>query len=158
MRATSWWDRFFLAAIIVKGLDGVLEVISALVLALTSPGRVQEWIFRITAPELSEDPTDFVATHLAAWAHGFSANAQTFVILYLLTHGVVKLVLVVALLRDKLWQPSSLALAHPDHEASGTSGKVLTDATISCRRIPLPEAHRPRSPGRRKWRSGSRSE
>lgn len=103
LRATTWWDRLFVVAIIAKGLDGLAETLGAIGLFLISPGQIRVWIRALVAPELSEDPHDFIATHLLHTANGISAHAQLFAVVYLLVHGLVKLVLVTALLRDKLW-------------------------------------------------------
>ena len=53
--------------------------------------------------ELSEDPHDFIATHLLHTTNGLTGHAVLFGAVYLLTHGAVKVVLVVALLLNKLW-------------------------------------------------------
>jgi uncharacterized membrane protein len=58
-----------------------------------------------------EDPKDFVATHLLAFAQNFSIEMKQFYAFYLLSHGVIKLLLVIGLLRNKLWSyPASLVV------------------------------------------------
>jgi uncharacterized membrane protein len=57
----------------------------------------------LTQHELSEDPNDFLATHLLRTAHGLTGSAVLFGAVYLLAHGVVKVVLVAALLKNQLW-------------------------------------------------------
>lgn len=96
-------DRTFEVSIILKGLDGVLEVVGGLVLLLISPATINHLLTTLTQHELSEDPHDIVATHVLRAAHGLTHSATTFGGLYLLSHGVVKIVLVTALLRNKLW-------------------------------------------------------
>ena len=58
---------------------------------------------RLTQHELSEDPNDFIARHLLGYTHGLTGSAVTFAAVYLLVHGIVKIVLVAALLRNQLW-------------------------------------------------------
>ena len=55
----------------------------------------------LTQHELSEDPQDFVATHIRAAAEHLagSAAARGFGVLYLIGHGAIKLLLVAALVR-----------------------------------------------------------
>src|SRR5260370_6901643 len=53
--------------------------------------------------EVSEDRQDFVATQLIRASQYFAGSGKYFASLYRLSHGAVKLVLVVALLRNKLW-------------------------------------------------------
>jgi uncharacterized membrane protein len=57
----------------------------------------------LTQDELSEDPHDFIASHLLHTANGLTGSAMIFGAVYLLLHGVVKVVLVIALLLNKLW-------------------------------------------------------
>jgi uncharacterized membrane protein len=63
-RPGDWWDRFFAIGIVVKGLDGLLELIGGILLLLVDPARIHHLVIRLTQPELSEDPRDFIATHL----------------------------------------------------------------------------------------------
>jgi uncharacterized membrane protein len=60
-------------------------------------------VLAVLHQELSEDPQDFVATHLVRASQYFAGSGKYFASLYLLSHGAIKLVLVVALLRNKLW-------------------------------------------------------
>src|SRR5205085_10161766 len=56
--------------------------------------------------QLVEDPDDWVGTHLLQFAQTFSVEQHHFYAFYLLSHGVVKSILVVGLLREKLWARS----------------------------------------------------
>jgi uncharacterized membrane protein len=96
-------DRTFEVSIILKGLDGVLEVLGGLLLLVVSPATINQIVRSLTQHELSEDPHDFFATHLLHAASGISKSTITFGAIYLLIHGVVKVVLVAALLRRLLW-------------------------------------------------------
>ena len=55
------------------------------------------------ATELPEDRHDFIARHLRHYLEGFGASGKHFATLYLLSHGAVKLVLVIALWMNELW-------------------------------------------------------
>jgi uncharacterized membrane protein len=57
-------DQTFEVGIILKGLDGVLEVIGGLLLLVVSPAAINRVVTSLTQHELSEDPHDFLATHL----------------------------------------------------------------------------------------------
>ena len=96
-------DRIFEIGIILKGLDGVLETIGGLLLLVVTPATINSLLSRLTQHELSEDPNDFIASHLLGYAHGLTGTAVTFAALYLLVHGIVKIVLVAALLRNQIW-------------------------------------------------------
>lgn len=96
-------DRAFLVGIVLKGLDGVLEVGGGLLLLVVSPSTIDQFVRTLTQHELSEDPHDFFATHMLHFSGSLTGASLRFGAAYLLAHGVVKIVLVAALLRDKLW-------------------------------------------------------
>ena len=99
----DWLDRVFEIGIIAKGLNGLTELVGGLLLLFVTPARIQHLAGTITQGELSEDPHDFIATHLLHTANGLTGDAVLFGAFYLLIHGLVKIVLVVALLLNKLW-------------------------------------------------------
>jgi uncharacterized membrane protein len=96
-------DRTFEVSIIAKGLDGLLELIGGLLLLLVTPATINSIVTGITQHELSEDPHDLIATHLLHLSKGLTNSAVRFAAAYLVLHGIVKVVLVAALLRNKLW-------------------------------------------------------
>ena len=87
----------------LKGLDAAIECVGGAALAITDNGVIKQWVMRLILNELSHDRQDYVANHLIAVAQAFSIQTQHFYAWYLLSHGVVKLVLVAGLLRRKLW-------------------------------------------------------
>lgn len=93
----------FKIGIFFKGLDGAAEVVGAVLLYLVPADMISQFLRAITQHELSEDPRDFVASHLQHLAETLSPKSQAFAAAYLLTHGVVKVLLVWALLARKLW-------------------------------------------------------
>jgi uncharacterized membrane protein len=99
----DWLDRVFEIGIIGKGLNGLAELIGGLMLLFVNPSRLQHLAGALTQGELSEDPHDFIATHLLHTASGLTGDAVLFGAIYLLIHGLVKIVLVIALLLNKLW-------------------------------------------------------
>lgn len=102
-RSGDLLDRAFLVGIILKGLDGVVEVAGGLLLLLVKPETIAGIVRAITQHELSEDPHDFIATHLLHASGALTGATLTFGAIYLLSHGVVKVVLVTALLRNQIW-------------------------------------------------------
>lgn len=96
-------DRAFLLGIALKGLDGVFEVAGGLLLLVVSPSTIVGTVKAFTQHELSEDPHDFLATHLLHATGALTGASLTFGAFYLLSHGVVKIVLIAALLRNKIW-------------------------------------------------------
>lgn len=103
--------RFFRLSVLAKGALSALEIAGGLLVLIIPPAVVANLVLVLTAPELAEEPGDFIASHLAALAHQFALSSTLFISLYLLSRGLVKLGLVVALLKNKLWAyPASLAV------------------------------------------------
>ena len=84
--------------------------------------RAVDWL---TRKELIEDPLDPLAAHVTHLADRFSADSQHFYALYLLTHGLVKLVVVILLARRiakfKLPERLEIVTSFPTSPA----GKIL---------------------------------
>ena len=93
----------FEIGVILKGLNGLLELVGGILLLVFPPSTIQRFVVGLTQNELSRDPNDFIATHLRAAAEHLSVGAQLFAAIFLLSHGVIKVLLVYALLRDELW-------------------------------------------------------
>ncbi|HEU5068113.1 MAG TPA: DUF2127 domain-containing protein [Sphingomicrobium sp.] len=95
--------RIFDVSVALKGFHALIEILGGLALYLVSTETIVGVINRYSQDELVEDPHDFVATHLLKFAEGFSVEKHDFYAFYLLSHGLVKLVVVAGLLREKLW-------------------------------------------------------
>jgi uncharacterized membrane protein len=93
----------FEIGIFFKGLDGAAEIIGAILLFVIPPHAISHALAMVTQHELSEDPHDFIASHLLRMSERFSPDTQLFAAMYLLVHGVVKVLLVWALFRAKAW-------------------------------------------------------
>lgn len=95
--------QVFALGIWVKGLDGLLEMIGGLLLLLASARTLSQVVVSLTQHELVEDPHDWIATTARQAVAQMSANTQIFASVYLIAHGLTKIVLVSALLRGKRW-------------------------------------------------------
>ncbi len=93
----------FELAILFKFIDGIFELIGGLALVLIAPRDLKEFIWSISWHELSGDPRDLVANLLHGLAEHLSVGSQTFGAVYLLSHGAIKIALVVSLWKGKLW-------------------------------------------------------
>ena len=104
-------DRAYLAGLVLKGLDGILELIGAGLLLVISPQTINQAIIDLTQYELSRDPRDALSHYLLHAGQMLTTGGTTFAVAYLFVHGITKVVLVAALLRDKLWAyPVSLVV------------------------------------------------
>lgn len=94
--------QLFRLSIILKGLDALVETAGGLVFYLVSAPTVLHWVNLLTQDELTEDPRDLVATHLLMAAQHLTGTTQSFYAFYLISHGLIKVVMVAGLLREKL--------------------------------------------------------
>jgi uncharacterized membrane protein len=94
--------QIFRVSVILKGLHALTEIGAGLVFYLVSAQSVLNVVNRLTQDELTEDPRDFVATHLLNAAQHLTGATQSFYAFYLASHGLIKVVLVIGLLREKL--------------------------------------------------------
>lgn len=101
----------FTVSILVKGFLAFVETLSGVGVLFITPKSLESVILFFSQGELAENPSDAFVQYLLHAAHSYSVGGQTFAALYLLSHGIAKLVLVVLLLRKKLWAyPASIVV------------------------------------------------
>lgn len=93
----------FRAGITIKGIDGILEAIGGVLLWFVKPEALTSGVRRLLLHELTKNPSDFIATHLLHSTMKIAAADPAFASVYLVTHGLTKALLVVALWFDKYW-------------------------------------------------------
>lgn len=96
-------DYIFEASILLKAIDGFLEIIGGAILLIIDPSKLVRLAQILTQHELSEDPQDFLAGHILHSAQNLTGASLIFASVYLLSHGIAKLILVIEILRDHLW-------------------------------------------------------
>ncbi|HZQ56401.1 MAG TPA: DUF2127 domain-containing protein [Acidimicrobiales bacterium] len=96
-------DVAFRISVVLKGLDGLLETIGGIVLFFVSPASINHLARWATAHELAQDPHDFIARHILHSASQLTTSSTVYAAVYLLLHGVTKVVLVMLVLKGKLW-------------------------------------------------------
>jgi uncharacterized membrane protein len=101
--ARSILHNSFRTGITLKGIDGVLELIGGALLWFVNPSRLGDPLQMALQHELSRDPHDFVAAHLLHVTERLTSANRTFATLFLLSHGLVKIIIVAALWMDRLW-------------------------------------------------------
>jgi uncharacterized membrane protein len=80
-------------------VGGARETIGGFVPLFIRPAQLEQLVQTLTENELSQDPHDFIARHLLHSVGHLMHGSTLFVAVFLLSHGVAKLVLVVAVLR-----------------------------------------------------------
>lgn len=93
----------FEIGLILKGINGLLEIVGGLLLLFLNPNRMDKLIVLLTQNELSKDPNDKVANALISLGHSLSITSNHFGIYYLMTHGLIKCILIFLLWRKKIW-------------------------------------------------------
>lgn len=98
----------FLITVIIKGVDGLLEIVLGLLLMFTD--TFSALVFFLTNDAIIDDPDNYFASHLRAFA---SQSHHAFVIggLYLVAHGVLKTFISASLWRNYSWAyPAAIAI------------------------------------------------
>ena len=101
----------FYWSLILKAIDSVFEMAGGVVLYLIPSGLIVAIANWMTRAELLEDPRDFLANMIMHSAHALSVPQKTAAALYLLSHGAIKLFLVIMVLRDKDWAYPAFMIA-----------------------------------------------
>jgi uncharacterized membrane protein len=128
--------RLFQVAVVLKGIDGILELIGGALLLLVSPATLHRLVIVLTQHELAEEPDDWLVAALRHAADSFSMETKHFASAYLIGHGVLKVFLAASLLRERLWAfPVALAVLavfviYQLHRFGRTHSLVLLALTV----------------------------
>ena len=95
---SSVQHKFFDLVVILKGLNGLLELLGGGALLLLPAGAILTWAAYITQTDPSTDPTNYFARAFFHWAQHFGHDTQLFAGIYLLAHGLAKTTLATLLL------------------------------------------------------------
>lgn len=93
----------FRTGIAMKGADGLLEAIGGVLVWFIKPSAMSHALRALSLHELSRDPHDFIGIHLLHISEKLAHGDPRFASIYLLTHGLLKMALAVALWLNKLW-------------------------------------------------------
>lgn len=99
---TRWTllDKFYEVGVILKGLDGLVEFLVG-VLLLVAPGAPHRALSAVAAEaaESSAPIRQFIAAYVENLDHQLARAGLTFLVVFLIVHGLIKLALVYFLLR-----------------------------------------------------------
>jgi len=99
----SFVHRAFWISLFIKGLDGMLQLLGGIAVFAFAPGtlgRAYRWLTRFLVGDRAHNPeADFIKDA----AHSFHMNVEMLVAIYLLANGIIKVLLVYGLLKEKLW-------------------------------------------------------
>lgn len=101
----------FETSLVLKGAFTLAEIASGIFAYFVTKRFLLDLVDVMTRTELTEDPRDFVANYLLHAAQHLSVSSQHFTAVYLLSHGVIKLWLIIGLWRKKLgYYPAATAV------------------------------------------------
>lgn len=97
------YRTLFKATVIIKGLIAVGEVILGFLFAFLSYEAIFRLAAAFTGDELMEHPTDLLWGFVVTGFQSLTSTPRSVWAFIFLSHGIVKLVLIVALLYNKEW-------------------------------------------------------
>ena len=95
--------RIFRISLYIKGIDSLFELIIGGLLFLIPAQAIIDLANRVTRAAFLGHPDDVISIWLTHAVQSLSSHQTTLAALYLFSHGVVKLFLVVMLLQNRLW-------------------------------------------------------
>lgn len=96
-------DRVFEISIVVKGINGVIELIAGVALFFLDPQWIRTAWTGFTAHLVVGHEHSPIWQWFVHLADALDTKATVFAAIYLLLHGVIKVVLVWALLKELMW-------------------------------------------------------
>lgn len=130
------FHRFFKFVVIIKGIDGIVDVLASVILFVFWKHSLATIIPYLVRKELIHDPQDFIANYLIYFSHNILPGTQIFVMLYLFLHGIIKIWLAFALLskNNKIHKIASVILilfvGYEIYRYSHTGSYILLGATL----------------------------
>jgi uncharacterized membrane protein len=88
-------------ALIMKVVNGALEMLTALLILFVPPALVIRLAEFATNGELAQDPDDPIATAILTTAQTFTIHSHYLLAGYLALHGIIKIVLVIGIFAKK---------------------------------------------------------
>ncbi len=93
----------FYGGLAVKAVNAVIEFISGFLMLILSHDMLNRLIWFAAVYELREDPKDILMNYFIKLGNNLSISAQHAAALYMLLHGITKLLVIWLLLKRKLW-------------------------------------------------------
>jgi uncharacterized membrane protein len=101
----------FRAGITIKGIDGLLEAVGGVLIWFVKPTSLDNLSLWAFDHELPLHMNDFLADHVFKISQHLANGGKMFATIYLISHGLLKALLVTGLWFDKLWAyPATIAV------------------------------------------------
>ena len=101
IRQNKGLHLFFEISILLKGFHALLEIISGLAIFLTPRATIISFLTFLAGEEISEDSKDLISNFLLKTAGELSVSSQHFIAIYLLSHGIIKLFVILSLIKRR---------------------------------------------------------
>ena len=95
--------EFFRISIFLKGLYSFFEFLAGLILFFVTSKQIFIFIYDIFQSEFLQDVREFIINHMPHALGSLPESVKLFISLYLLSHGIIKLGLIIALWNEKKW-------------------------------------------------------
>jgi uncharacterized membrane protein len=96
-------DKTYEIGLILKAVNGTFELIGGILVLALSPNAINGVTRFLTESALETNPHNYIAVHIAKAGADLASGHNIFAAAFLLTHGLVKVVLVFCLLTNRLW-------------------------------------------------------
>ncbi len=101
--------KVFKTITVLKGIHAIIEILLGIALFILSKEFISSLIVVFVQGRLAGDPTSFIARHISQFGIGLSLGIKLFFSVYLVTHGLVNLSLVLGIIKKpSLAYPVSL--------------------------------------------------
>jgi len=103
-RRGAWFEKLYKVGVGIKGIDGLAELVAGVFL-LVAPQALHQFLLSLSGGMAftHSHTLAFVAEYIARLDANLRESDLVFLIIFLLSHGVIKLVLVYCLLRKITW-------------------------------------------------------
>lgn len=96
-------DKSFNIMLYLKLIFASGETLAGVLLYFFKNASIHTAIDFLTSGELAENPKAFIASHILQFGQLLTVSSQRLAAIYLLLHGLVKLITLILLFRKKLW-------------------------------------------------------
>ncbi len=96
-------DQVFEVSLVLKVLDGLIEIVGGGLLLFVTPGSIHRFGVWVTQQELLDGSHNFLGHHLVEASVHLTVGSVLFAAIYLLSHGIVKIGLVIGIWIEQLW-------------------------------------------------------
>lgn len=92
----------FEISLTLKAILAVLETIAGLILLVLGPDKITDFLAALSQGKMVPGH-DLIIRYFLSWASQYSISTHFFIAFYLISHGVIKLLVIGSLWKEKIW-------------------------------------------------------